>query len=176
MADGVHPLDGFRGHPGRAQVGPDKLGSLHHPGRVTVDDADVMTGVQEGLDHMRPDEPASPGDQDPHLEPPVVDVILPVLDERAALPGVLASIPAGYRAVVVDNGSTDGSGQVAASLGAAGGERTAAGVRGGLLRRPARRRGRCGVLHGLRRLSRRGGPAQGRRPRPGGPGRSGDGP
>jgi glycosyltransferase involved in cell wall biosynthesis len=77
-----------------------------------------MTGVQEGLDHMRPDEPASPGDQDPHLEPPVVDVILPVLDERGALPGVLASIPAGYRAVVVDNGSTDGSGQVAASLGA----------------------------------------------------------
>ena len=36
---------------------------------------------------MRPDEPASPGDQDPHLEPPAVDVILPVLDERAALPG-----------------------------------------------------------------------------------------
>ena len=136
MADGVHPVDGFRRHPGRAQVGPDKLGPLHHPGRVTVDDADVMTGVQKGLDHMRPDEPASPGDQDPHLEPPVVDVILPVLDERAALPGVLASIPAGYRAVVVDNGSTDGSGQVAASLGARGGERTAAGVRGGLLRRP----------------------------------------
>ena len=118
MADGVHPVDGFRGHPGCAQVGPGKLGPLHHPGRVTVDDADVMTGVQKGLDHMRPNEPTSPGDQDPHLEPPVVDVILPVLDERAALPGVLASIPAGYRAVVVDNGSTDGSGEVAASLGA----------------------------------------------------------
>jgi glycosyltransferase involved in cell wall biosynthesis len=48
----------------------------------------------------------------------MVDVILPVLDERAALPGVLASLPAGYRAVVVDNGSTDGSGQLAESLGA----------------------------------------------------------
>jgi glycosyltransferase involved in cell wall biosynthesis len=48
----------------------------------------------------------------------VVDVILPVLDERAALPGVLASIPRGYRAIVVDNGSTDGSGELAASLGA----------------------------------------------------------
>jgi dTDP-L-rhamnose 4-epimerase len=77
-----------------------------------------MTGVQEGLDHMRADEPAPAGNQDPHLESPVVDVILPVLDERAALPGVLASIPRGYRAVVVDNGSTDGSGELAASLGA----------------------------------------------------------
>ncbi len=47
-----------------------------------------------------------------------VDVILPVLDERAALPGVLASIPAGFRPIVVDNGSTDGSGALAASLGA----------------------------------------------------------
>jgi glycosyltransferase involved in cell wall biosynthesis len=48
----------------------------------------------------------------------VIDVILPVLDERVAIPGVLASLPDGYRAVVVDNGSTDGSGRVAADLGA----------------------------------------------------------
>jgi glycosyltransferase involved in cell wall biosynthesis len=48
----------------------------------------------------------------------VPDVVLPVLDERAALPGVLASLPAGYRAIVVDNGSTDGSGELAAELGA----------------------------------------------------------
>jgi glycosyltransferase involved in cell wall biosynthesis len=46
------------------------------------------------------------------------DVILPVLNERHALPLVLASLPPGYRAVVVDNGSTDGSGEVAAALGA----------------------------------------------------------
>jgi hypothetical protein len=118
MTDAVHPFDGPSRHPGRREVGPDKLRSFHHPGRVAVYDADVMTGVQEGLDQMRPDEPSSPGNQDPHLEPPVVDVILPVLDERAALPGVLASIPDGYRAVVVDNGSTDGSGELAASLGA----------------------------------------------------------
>ena len=45
-------------------------------------------------------------------------VILPVLDERAALPGVLASLPDGYWPIVVDNGSTDGSGQLAAELGA----------------------------------------------------------
>ncbi|HVV35146.1 MAG TPA: glycosyltransferase family 2 protein [Acidimicrobiales bacterium] len=47
-----------------------------------------------------------------------VDVILPVLDEVEALPWVLERLPAGYRAIVVDNGSTDGSGAVAAALGA----------------------------------------------------------
>jgi len=45
-------------------------------------------------------------------------VIIPVLDEAAALPTVLARVPAGYRAIVVDNGSTDGSGRIAAGLGA----------------------------------------------------------
>lgn len=49
---------------------------------------------------------------------PAVDVVLPPLDEAAALPAVLASLPAGYRAIVVDNGSTDGSGDVARVLGA----------------------------------------------------------
>jgi glycosyltransferase involved in cell wall biosynthesis len=48
----------------------------------------------------------------------VPDLILPVLDEAAALPWVLARIPSGYRAIVVDNGSTDGSGAVAAACGA----------------------------------------------------------
>ena len=48
----------------------------------------------------------------------VIQVILPVLDERDAIPGVLASLPAGYEAVVVDNASSDGSGEVAAALGA----------------------------------------------------------
>jgi glycosyltransferase involved in cell wall biosynthesis len=46
------------------------------------------------------------------------DVVLPVLDERAALPWVLERMPAGYVPIVVDNGSTDGSGELAASLGA----------------------------------------------------------
>ncbi|WP_281897599.1 glycosyltransferase family 2 protein [Phytohabitans aurantiacus] len=47
-----------------------------------------------------------------------VDVVLPCLDEAAALPGVLAGMPPGFRAIVVDNGSADGSPQVAADLGA----------------------------------------------------------
>jgi len=46
------------------------------------------------------------------------DVILPVLDEAAAIPGVLAAMPIGYRPIVVDNGSTDGSPEIAAGLGA----------------------------------------------------------
>ncbi|MCW2980998.1 MAG: glycosyltransferase family 2 protein [Solirubrobacterales bacterium] len=41
------------------------------------------------------------------------DVILPVLDEAAAIPGVLAAMPIGYRPIVVDNGSTDGSAAIA---------------------------------------------------------------
>ncbi|MGH9119381.1 MAG: glycosyltransferase family 2 protein [Acidimicrobiales bacterium] len=48
----------------------------------------------------------------------MVDVVLPVLDEAAAIPWVLGRLPAGYRAIVVDNGSTDGSGAVARRLGA----------------------------------------------------------
>ncbi|TDT97964.1 glycosyltransferase A (GT-A) superfamily protein (DUF2064 family) [Streptomyces sp. 846.5] len=47
-----------------------------------------------------------------------VDVVLPCLDEAEALPWVLGRIPQGYRAIVVDNGSTDGSAELARSLGA----------------------------------------------------------
>ncbi|WP_373298573.1 glycosyltransferase family 2 protein [Streptomyces melanogenes] len=50
--------------------------------------------------------------------PTTVDVVLPCLDEAEALPWVLARIPAGWRAVVVDNGSTDGSAEIARALGA----------------------------------------------------------
>lgn len=48
----------------------------------------------------------------------IVDLVLPCLDEAAALPRVLAGLPEGYRAIVVDNGSRDGSAEVAAALGA----------------------------------------------------------
>jgi glycosyltransferase involved in cell wall biosynthesis len=50
--------------------------------------------------------------------PAVPDVVLPVLDEAEALPWVLERMPAGYRPIVADNGSTDGSAQLAADLGA----------------------------------------------------------
>ncbi len=48
----------------------------------------------------------------------VVDVVLPVLDEAEALPWVLERMPPGYRPLVVDNGSADGSPELAARLGA----------------------------------------------------------
>ncbi|WP_328325363.1 glycosyltransferase family 2 protein [Kribbella sp. NBC_00382] len=52
------------------------------------------------------------------MQPAEVDLILPCLNEAAALPWVLTRLPVGVRAVVVDNGSTDGSAEIAARLGA----------------------------------------------------------
>lgn len=46
------------------------------------------------------------------------DVVLPVLNEAKALPWVLERMPAGYRPIVADNGSSDGSADLARSLGA----------------------------------------------------------
>jgi len=48
----------------------------------------------------------------------MIDVVLPVLNEAEAIPRVLGSLPPGFRAIVVDNGSTDGSAKVAAEYGA----------------------------------------------------------
>jgi dTDP-L-rhamnose 4-epimerase len=48
----------------------------------------------------------------------MIEVVLPCLDEAAALPWVLTRMPDGYRAIVVDNGSTDGSAEVAGEHGA----------------------------------------------------------
>ena len=49
---------------------------------------------------------------------PTIDIVLPCLDEAAALPWVLSRMPDGARAIVVDNGSTDGSPDIARDLGA----------------------------------------------------------
>jgi glycosyltransferase involved in cell wall biosynthesis len=48
----------------------------------------------------------------------VPDVVLPVLNEAGAIPLVLSAMPPGYRPIVVDNGSSDGSGAIARRLGA----------------------------------------------------------
>ena len=50
---------------------------------------------------------------------PWIDVVLPCLNEAQALPWVLDRMPDGARAIVVDNGSTDGSGRIAGQRGAA---------------------------------------------------------
>ncbi|ADP82152.1 glycosyltransferase family 2 protein [Pseudofrankia inefficax] len=47
-----------------------------------------------------------------------VDVVLPCLNEAEALPWVLDRIPPGYRAIVADNGSSDGSAGLARARGA----------------------------------------------------------
>ncbi|MEW5813507.1 MAG: glycosyltransferase family 2 protein [Actinomycetota bacterium] len=47
-----------------------------------------------------------------------VTVVLPCLNEAESLPGVLAAVPAGYRALVVDNNSTDATALVARRCGA----------------------------------------------------------
>jgi glycosyltransferase involved in cell wall biosynthesis len=47
-----------------------------------------------------------------------VTVVLPALDEAAALPAALASFPAGVELLVVDNGSSDGTAEVALAHGA----------------------------------------------------------
>ncbi len=52
------------------------------------------------------------------MERVIAEVVLPCLDEAAALPGVLGALPAGMRAIVVDNGSRDGSADVAEAHGA----------------------------------------------------------
>ena len=48
----------------------------------------------------------------------MIDVILPALDEAEAIPGVLAAMPPGLAALVVVNGSTDATAEVARASGA----------------------------------------------------------
>jgi glycosyltransferase involved in cell wall biosynthesis len=47
-----------------------------------------------------------------------IDVVLPCLNEAGALPWLLTRMPVGYRPIVADNGSTDGSAEIAAGHGA----------------------------------------------------------
>jgi glycosyltransferase involved in cell wall biosynthesis len=49
---------------------------------------------------------------------PVCDLILPCRDEAAALRGMLPRVPDAFAVMVVDNGSSDGTGEVARRLGA----------------------------------------------------------
>jgi glycosyltransferase involved in cell wall biosynthesis len=48
----------------------------------------------------------------------MTDVVLPCRDEAPALPALLSRMPSGYRPIVVDNGSSDGTADVARALGA----------------------------------------------------------
>lgn len=48
----------------------------------------------------------------------MIDVVLPALDEAAAVGWVVGRMPAGFRAIVVDNGSRDSTASIAADAGA----------------------------------------------------------
>jgi glycosyltransferase involved in cell wall biosynthesis len=48
----------------------------------------------------------------------MTDVVLPCLNEAPALPWLLGRMPDGYRPIIADNGSTDGSARIARALGA----------------------------------------------------------
>ena len=74
---------------------------------------------------MNPSPPRPPNlDVDPAArhrspdQPALIDIVLPCLDEAGALPWVLERIPATARAIVVDNGSQDGSPDIARAAGA----------------------------------------------------------
>ncbi len=48
----------------------------------------------------------------------MIDVVLPALNEATAVGWVLPRMPTGFRAIVVDNGSTDDTARIATELGA----------------------------------------------------------
>ncbi len=48
----------------------------------------------------------------------MIDVVLPALDEAAAVAWVIGRMPAGFRAIVVDNGSRDATAALASAAGA----------------------------------------------------------
>lgn len=48
----------------------------------------------------------------------MIDVVLPCLNEAASLPWLLSRMPDGYRPIVADNGSDDGSPEIARQYGA----------------------------------------------------------
>ena len=93
------------------------------------------------------------------------DVVLPVLNERDALPWVLGRMPAGYDPIVVDNGSTDGSGELAAALGARVVHEPQPGFGAACFAGLTRGRRGARLLHGLRRLVRPARALARRRPR-----------
>ncbi|MGW8374758.1 glycosyltransferase family 2 protein [Streptomyces sp. ODS28] len=56
--------------------------------------------------------------ESPNSPPPRGDLVLPCLNEAGALPWVLERVPRGWRPIVVDNGSDDGSADIARAHGA----------------------------------------------------------
>ena len=94
------------------------------------------------------------------------DLVLPCRDEGPALRGLLPRVPAAYRVIVVDNGSSDDTADGRARPRRDGRHRDQARVRRGGPRRARGGHGRVRRVHGRRRLlrPRRPGPPARRRP------------
>ena len=129
MADRGDALDRAGDHVRVAHVALDQLGArievvrpLAVRGRQQACRARAPRArLEQRVDDVRADEAGAAGDEDQAghggqaiASGRVPDVILPVLNEREALPWVLERMPDGYAPLVVDNGSTDGSGELAA--------------------------------------------------------------
>ena len=107
---------------GQRQPGAARSGSACvHAGRTCHRPASVAAGGDAPAGRERAQvmsATASRRGPCPYVARVSVTVVLPCLDEAAALPGVLAAVPEGWQALVVDNGSRDGSPELAARLGA----------------------------------------------------------
>ena len=167
--DAARPRDGDGGR----DVAHEQLGAADEvrarrraPREQRVDGTHLVAVREEGVDDVGADEPAPPvtriGTSTPgslsqrsagrRIGTSFADVILPVLERGAALPWVLDRMPAGYAPIVVDNGSTDGSGESRPRR-RAGRARAAAAGSAPPASRAWRGLGRRRVLHGLRRLA-----------------------
>jgi hypothetical protein len=81
-------------------------------------DGEFAPAVEQGfLRFVRPSRPCRPGIRN-NVTAVIVDVILPCLNEASALPWIIEKMPADFRPIIVDNCFTDGSDELARSLGA----------------------------------------------------------
>ena len=94
----------------------------------------------------------------------MIDVILPVLNEADSIPAVLMAMPPGFAPLIVDNGSDDGSAEVALSLGARVVTERDRGFGAACCGGPDGGAQRARLLHGLRRVPGPGAAAGRRRP------------
>ena len=87
-----------------------------------VEDPHLVALLEQGVDDVRADEAGAAGDEDHRRAQASVRARArrdPAGPQRARRHSVgLERMPSGYAPIVVDNGSTDGSGELAASLGA----------------------------------------------------------
>jgi len=96
-----------------SRISPDRTSLSPGAGRCVTRPVPIAFGFEEAPEGGGDDTGTVTGDTGA-----VPDVVIPVLNEAGALPDLLAAMPAGFTAIVVDNGSDDGSAAIAAAGGA----------------------------------------------------------